>query len=294
MLTNPTFLFIQALNSLALGMNLFIIASGLTLIFGLLRVVNFAHGAFFMLGAYVSFSAATWAGSFWIGLAAAVAVLAACGWAIERGLLRLLYEREPLTQLLFTFALVLILGDVAKIVWGTDQHTVSYPPGLDGAVDLGIAYFPAYSLLLCLLGPAVAAGLWLLVEHTRWGRVMRAATEDREMVAALGIDASRVYAGVFAAGAALAGAGGALAAPRVALTPGMDATVIVDCFIIVIIGGLGSLWGSFLGALLLGFVTVFGVVLLPEAELVLPYLMMVGLLLWRPWGLFGREEVERA
>ena len=293
MLTNPTFLFIQGLNSLALGMNLFIIASGLTLIFGVLRVVNFAHGAFYMVGAYVCYSAAQWAGNFWVGLAAAALALAACGWGLERTLLRFLYDRDPLTQLLFTFALVLILGDAAKLIWGTDQFTLSYPEGLDGAVDLGIAYFPAYPLFLCLLGPALAVLLWLVIERTRWGRIIRASTQDREMVAALGIDVSRVYGAVFAVGAALAGVGGALAAPRVALTPGMDATIIVDCFIIVIIGGLGSLWGSFLGAMLLGAITVFGAVLLPDVELALPYLMMVGLLLWRPWGLFGRPEVER-
>ena len=293
MLSNPTFLLIQLLNSLALGMNLFIIASGLTLIFGVLRVVNFAHGAFFMVGAYVCYSATEWTDSFWVGLLAAVVALGIGGWVLERTLMRFLYGRDPLAQLLFTFALVLILGDAAKFIWGTDQHTLSYPDGLEGAVDLGVAYFPAYPLFLCIVGPLLALALWLVIERTRWGRIVRAATRDREMAAALGIDVSRLYAAVFAVGAALAAAGGALAAPRLALTPGMDATVIVDCFIIVIIGGLGSLWGSFLGALLLGAVTVFGAVLWPEVELVLPYLMMVGLLSWRPWGLFGRSEVER-
>ena len=160
-------------------------------------------------------------------------------------------------------------------------------------MDLGLAYYPSFLLFLCGLGPVVALGLWLAIAKTRWGRVIRAATQDREMLAALGINVPLVYTGVFAAGAALAGMGGALAAPRIALTPGMDATIVIECFIIVIIGGLGSLWGSFLGALILAFVTVFGAVLVPELEMVLTYVLMVVVLLWRPWGLCGRPETER-
>jgi len=293
MLSNPTFLFIQTLNALALGMNMFIIAAGLTLIFGVLRVINFAHGAFFMVGAYVCFSVVEWSGNFWLGVVGAGLVLGVLAWVLERFLLRHLYAREHLVQLLFTFALVLILGDVVKVFWGTDQYSVSYPAGLDGAVDLGLAYYPSYLLFLCGLGPVVALGLWLAIAKTRWGRIIRAATQDREMLAALGINVPLVYTGVFAAGAALAGMGGALAAPRIALTPGMDATIVVECFIIVIIGGLGSLWGSFLGALILAFVTVFGAVLVPELEMVLTYVLMVVVLLWRPWGLCGRSETER-
>jgi len=290
MLTNPTFLFLQTLNAIALGMNLFIIAAGLTLIFGVLRVINFAHGAFFMLGAYVCYSIVEQAGNFWLGVLGAGLTLALLAWAIERALLQRLYAREPLAQLLFTFALVLILGDAVKMVWGSEQYSVAYPAGLERAVDLGIAHYPAYLLFLCGLGPVVALALWLLLERTRWGRIMRAARQDREMLAVLGINVPLVYNGVFVAGAALAGMGGALAAPRLALTPGMDANIVVECFIIVIIGGLGSLWGSFLGALILGIVTVFGAVLVPEWEMVLPYALMLAVLLWRPWGLFGRAQ----
>jgi branched-chain amino acid transport system permease protein len=290
MLTNPTFLFLQTLNAIALGMNLFIIAAGLTLIFGVLRVINFAHGAFFMLGAYVCYSIVEQAGNFWLGVLGAGLALALLAWAIERALLQRLYAREPLAQLLFTFALVLILGDAVKMVWGSEQYSVAYPAGLERAVDLGIAHYPAYLLFLCGLGPVVALALWLLLERTRWGRIMRAARQDREMLAVLGINVPLVYNGVFVAGAALAGMGGALAAPRLALTPGMDANIVVECFIIVIIGGLGSLWGSFLGALILGIVTVFGAVLVPEWEMVLPYALMLAVLLWRPWGLFGRAQ----
>ncbi len=293
-MSSPTFLLIQGLNALSLGMNLFIIAAGLTLVFGVLRVINFAHGAFFMLGAYVCYSAVQVTDNFWLGAAAAALVLAAIAGGIERVLLRHLYGREALVQLLFTFALVLILGDAAKLLWGTDQLSVSYPAGLDGAANLGLVHYPEYLLFLCGLGPAVALLLWLVLERTRWGRLIRAAAQDREMLQALGVNVPALYTGVFMAGAALAGVGGALAAPRVALVPGMDATIIVECFIVVIIGGLGSLWGSFLGALILGAVTVFGTVLVPELEMVLSYLLMVGVLLWRPWGLFGRPQTEAA
>ena len=290
MLANPTFLFIQVLNSISLGMNLFIIALGLTLIFGVLRVINFAHGAFFMIGAYVCYSVIGATGNFWLGVLGAGVALAVLALGIERFLLRHLYGREHLMQLLFTFALVLILGDAVKLVWGTDQYSVSYPAGLQKAADLGLVYFPRYLLFLCGLGPVVAIGLWLVLSKSRWGRIIRAAAQDREMLSVLGINVPLVYTSVFVAGSVLAGVGGALAAPRVALTPGMDTTIIVECFIVVIIGGLGSLWGSFSGALILGFVTVFGTVLVPEGEIVLPYLLMVAVLLWRPWGLFGVPE----
>jgi branched-subunit amino acid ABC-type transport system permease component len=292
MLSNPAFLLIQLLNSVSLGMNLFIIASGLTLIFGILRVLNFAHGAFFMIGAYVCYtvvSQMTSPAAFWLGVIAAAAALGLLALMIERLLLRHLYEREHLMQLLFTFALVLLLGDLVKMIWGTNQHSVSYPAGLNGAVNLGITYYPSYLLFLCAVGPVIAVLLWLLIERSRWGRLIKAATQDREMLSALGVNVPMVYTLVFVGGSALAGVGGALAAPRVAVAPGMEATLIVECFIIVIIGGLGSLWGSFVGALILGFLMTFGTVLLPEWELVLPYVLMLAILLWRPWGLFSKS-----
>ena len=191
-------------------------------------------------------------------------------------------------QLLLTFGVVLILGDLAKAIWGTDQFSVSYPPGMDGALNLGITYYPTYRVVLCLIGPLIAIGLWVLIEKTRWGRVIRGATQDREMLAALGINVPMVYTGVFVLGSALAGLGGALAAPFNSPTPGMDATVIVDCFVIVIIGGLGSLWGSFVGALIYGLVFNFGSVILPNWQDVFAFLLLVVVLLIRPWGLFGR------
>lgn len=296
MLDNPVLVFIQLMNGLSLGLSLFVIAAGLTLILGVLRVLNFAHGAFYMIGGYVTYSIvkalAGVPGALWIAAVGAAAVLAAMAYGIERLMLRHLYGRDHLYQLLFTFALVLLGEDLVKAVWGTSILSVSYPPGFDGAVNLGIAYYPSYRLLLCVVGVAIAVGLWLVVQRTRAGRLIRAATQDREMLEALGINVGRIYMLVFVAGSALAGLGGALAAPAVSLTAGMDAEIIVDCFIIVIIGGLGSLWGAFLGAMILGLLNAFGVLLLPDFELVLVYLMMVVVLMVRPWGLLGRPEAR--
>jgi len=293
---DPVFLFIQFMNGLSLGMNLFIIAAGLTIILGVLRVLNFAHGAFYMVGGYVAYTMvsrlAGSPGAFWIAVLAAAGALALIALLIERLMLRHLYDRHHLYQLLFTFALVLIFGDLVKVVWGTDVLSVSFPPGLDGATNLGFTYYPSYRLFLCAVGAFIVVALWLVVHKTRWGRIVRAATQDREMLAALGLNVPRIYATVFVAGSALAGVGGALAAPAISLYPGMDAEMIVEAFIIVIIGGLGSLWGAFLGALILGQLNAFGIMLVPDFELVLIYLMMVVVLMFRPWGLLGHQEAE--
>ncbi len=167
---------------------------------------------------------------------------------------------------------------------------MSYPAGFDGAVDLGISFYPAYRVLLSVIGPLIAVACWLFIEHTRWGRLTRAAKQDREMLSALGINVPLVYTGVFVVGSALAGVGGAFAAPFNSPVPGMDTTVIIECFVIVIIGGLGSLWGSFLGALIYGVVFNFGSVIIPNWQDVFAFLLLVVVLLVRPWGLFGRPE----
>lgn len=293
---NPVYLFVQFLNGLSLGMNLFVIAAGLTLILGVLRVLNFAHGAFFLVGGYVTYyivtALASQPGAFWIAAAGAAAVLAVMAAVIERLFLRHLYDRDHTYQLLFTFALVLLLGDLLKAVWGTNVLSVPYPKGFDGATNLGITYYPSYRLLLCAVGFVTAAVLWYVVNRTRWGRLVRAATQDREMLSALGLNVSRIYMVVFVVGSALAGFGGALAAPVLSVYPGLDAQIIVECFIIVIIGGLGSLPGAFLGAIILGQLTAFGILLVPAFELVLIYLMMIGVLVFRPWGLLGRAEAK--
>ena len=288
---NPTFAFIQLLNSISMGMNYFIIAAGLSLIFGVLRVINFAHGAFFMFGAYTAYTVGQeWGLGFWPAVIAAGLFLAAISVFLERSLFQFLYDKEHLMQLLLTFAIVLIMGDVAKVLWGTDQYSVSYPEGLDGAWNVGLTYYPSYRLVLSLIGPLILLVLWYFTERTRWGRLTKAATQDREMLSALGINVPIIYTSVFLVGSALAGIGGALAAPTNSPVPGMDVFIIVESF--VIIGGLGSLWGSFLGALIFGLVYNFGSVIFPNGQDVFAYLLLLVVLLIRPWGLFGKPEAE--
>ena len=226
------------------------------------------------------------------GVAAAAAGLAGIAVIVERGLFRWLYDKEHLMQLLLTFAIVLLMGDIAKILWGTDQLSVSYPDALRGATDLGVTFYPTYRLMLAVIGPLIFLGLWLLIERTRWGRLTRAATQDMEMLSALGINVPMIYITIFVIGSALAGVGGALASPINSPTPGMDATIIVECFVIVIIGGLGSLWGSFVGALIYGFVFNFGSVIVPNWQDVFAFLLLMAVLLVRPWGLYGKPERE--
>jgi branched-chain amino acid transport system permease protein len=293
LLSNPSFAFIQVLNSISLGMNLFIIAAGLSLIFGVLRIINFAHGVFYMFGAYIMYTVSKDLQlGFFTGVIAAAAGLSVIAVVIERGLFQWLYDKEHLMQLLLTFAIVLIMGDLAKVIWGTDQLSVSYPEGLAGATNLGFTFYPSYRLMLCVVGPLIFLGLWFLIEKTRWGRLTRAATQDMEMLSALGINVPVIYVTIFVIGSALAGVGGALAAPINSPTPGMDATIIVECFVIVIIGGLGSLWGTFVGAMIYGFVFNFGSVIVPNWQDVFAFLLLMAVLLIRPWGLFGKPERE--
>lgn len=283
---------IQFLNGLSYGLSLFLVAAGLTIVFGVLRILNFAHGAFYMLGGYVAYQAVQQVGlgggGFWLAVAVSGLVLAVMAAAIEWTMLRRLYDRDPIYQLLFTFALVLLIGDMVRYIWGTQVISISFPPELRGAADLGIAWYPRYRLFLCVVGVVVAVAIWFLFQRTRIGRVIRAATQDREMLSALGVNVPMVYLLVFTGGAALAGIGGALAAPALALKPGMDAEIIVECFIVIIIGGLGSLWGAFIGAILIGQLRAIGVYFVPEWEIVLIYLLMIAVLVVRPWGLFGR------
>lgn len=291
LLTNPQFAFIQLLNSISQGMNLFIIAAGLSLIFGVLKVINFAHGVFYMFGAYIVHTVfMDWGAPFWVGAIAAALALGVMSAIIERTLFRQIYEAEHLMQLLLTFAIVLIMGDLAKLIWGTEQYSVSYPASLKGATDLGITFYPSYRLMLCVIGPLILIALYWFAERTRWGRMTKAATQDREMLAALGINVPLIYTSVFVLGSALAGLGGALAAPFSSPVPGMDATLIVECFVIVIVGGLGSLWGTFVGALLYGLVFNFGSVIYPNGQDVFAYLLLLVVLLVRPWGLYGKPE----
>jgi len=273
-------------------MFLFIVASGLTLIFGVLRILNFSHGSMYMLGAYMAWQITRWLGgtpgSFWIAALCAAASVGLLGALIERLLLRHLYRRPELYQLLFTYALVLILGDVAKIVWGTQQLSVNRPPLLEGSFQLFGATVVHYNLFVILIGPTIALLFWLLLNRTGIGRMIRAAAYDREMLGALGVDVGRLYLIMFTVGAFLAGLGGALVTPVRSIVPGMDVEIIVEAFIVVVIGGLGSFWGTFLGALIFGQVLAFGILVLPGFSIFAVFALMAVILIARPSGLLGR------
>jgi len=289
---DPSFVFAQSLSGLTAAMFLFLIASGLSLIFGVLRVLNFAHGTFYMLGAYAAFQFVQWTGvsggMFWVAALAAATTIALLGGVVERLLFRHLYGKEELYQLLFTYALVLILSDAAKMIWGTQQKSVSRPPELTGAFSLFGATIPHYNLLILLLGPAIALTVWFVLQRTRVGRFIRAAALDRETLGALGVNVNALYTWVFVMASFLGGLGGALISPMRATTPGMDTEVIVEAFVVVVIGGLGSFWGTFLGALIYGQVLSFGILFFPRFSIFAVFALMAGVLIVRPWGLLGR------
>ena len=291
---NPVVVARQVLAGISNGMLLFLIAAGLSLIFGVLRIINFAHGALFMIGAFVATSVIALApGGGWAyvgALGAAVAALAAVGAATEAGLLRRIYHAPHEFQLLITFALVFVLGDVVKLIWGREDHSATVPAALSGSVRaLGLT-FPNYRLFLIAAGIAVAIGLWYVLPRTRWGIFVRAATMDRGMLSALGVNTRLLFTTVFAAGAALAGLGGALAAPIVAVGPGLHVQVIIDAFVVVVIGGMGSVMGALVASLLVGIVNAFGVLAFPGLAVVLTFALMAVVLIVRPRGLFGVQE----
>jgi len=292
-LPDPSFLLIQSLNGLTYAMFLFLIASGLSLIFGVLRILNFAHGSLYMLGAYFTHQFVSLfidaPGHFWWAVILASLTVALIGVAIERFFLRHLYTREELYQLLFTYALVLILSDFAKIIWGTGQFSVSRPAILKGAVSILDQYFPKYNIVIILLGPCIAFTFWFIILRTRWGRKIRAAALDREMLGSLGVNVSRLFTVVFFIGAWMAGLGGALVSPVSAIVPGMDVEIIINAFIVVVIGGLGSFWGTFLGSLIVGQVYALGILAFPKLSLAFIYVLMALVLILRPWGLLGRR-----
>jgi branched-chain amino acid transport system permease protein len=285
-------LFGQFLGGLTTAMFLFLIASGLSLVFGVMRVLNFAHGSFYMLGAYIAWQMVRWLAPtpqrFWLAALAAAVAVALLGVIIERLLLRHLYGREELYQLLFTYALVLILGDAAKAIWGTGQLSVSRPPILAGGLDLFGTTLPTYNLFIMLMGPAIAVTVWLVLTRSAAGRMVRAAALDREMLGALGANVGAIYTGMFAVSSFLAGLSGALVTPIESIVPGMDVEIIVEAFIVVVIGGLGSFWGTFWGSVIYGQVLSFGILVFPSFSIFSVFALMAVILIIRPWGLFGR------
>jgi len=289
---DPGFLAVQCLNGLTQAMFLFLIASGLSLIFGVLGVLNFAHGSLYMLGAYLSYTIASlFVGSpaaFWVALVLGSIGVALVGGIIESAFLRPVYRREELDQLLVTYALVLIISDLVKLAWGAENRSGSRPALLAGSVDIAGRDFPTYNLFVLAVGPLVGLGLWLLLRRTQFGRLVRAAANDREMVGVVGVNVTGLFTGVFMLGAWLGGLGGGLAAPIGAIFPGMDVEIIVESFIVVVVGGMGSLGGTLLGALIIGQLNAFGILFFPRFAIVFVYILMAVVLVIRPWGLLGR------
>ncbi|MEW6352271.1 MAG: branched-chain amino acid ABC transporter permease [Thermodesulfobacteriota bacterium] len=283
-----TSLFHQVLVGLSRTTILFIVSSGLSLVLGVLRIPNVAHGSLYMIGAFLACSVASWVGGaagFWVALVLAPLGVALSSLVVERVLFCRLYEREHLMLLLFTFAFMLLCKDLVKLIWGAEWRSLSAPIVLQGSFSIGGLPLPRFNLFLLVIGPLVALGLWLLTNRTKIGKIARAAALDREMVSAVGINVSWVYAAVFVIGCGLAGLGGALVAPTQNITQGMDNTIIMEAFLIVIIGGLGNIWGALLGALIFGLTDSIGVLVWPQFAIVFPYLAAVIVLLFRPKGL---------
>ena len=285
-------LLVQGLSGLASASSLFLVASGLTVIFGVTRIVNFAHGSLYMLGAYLAWTLVTALPrghlGFWGGIVAAALLVGIIGVLVEVLVLRRIYKAPELFQLLATFGVVLIVQDVALKTWGPQDLLGPRAPGLRGATEVLGVRFPLYDLFLIAVGPAVLGLLWLLFHRTRWGILVRAATADREMVGALGVNQRGLFTTVFFLGSVLAGLGGALQLPRESVNLAMDLAIITEAFVVVVVGGLGSLGGAFLAALLIGLLQAFGILVFPKITLVLAFLVMAVVLVVRPHGLLGR------
>jgi len=295
---------VQLLNGLAGASSLFLVAAGLSLIFGVTRIVNFAHGSFFMLGVYIAYTLVDKLGAglgFWPALLLSALAVGAIGAAVEVLLLRRIYRAPELFQLLATFALVLVIKDAALWLWGSEDLLGPRAPGLQGAVDILGRRFPTYDLFLIVVGPTVLGLLWLLLTRTRWGTLVRAATQDREMVGALGVNQAWLFTSVFALGAMLAGLGGALQLPREPASLHLDLLTIGDAFVVVVVGGMGSIPGAYVAALLIaeikalcvgiGNVNAFGIEFnFSKLTLVAEFLVMAVVLVWRPWGLMGKPQ----
>jgi branched-chain amino acid transport system permease protein len=283
----------QFLTGLASAASLFLVASGLSIIFGVTRIVNFAHGAFYMLGAYAAFTLTerfSGAFGFWAGILVAALIVAAVGVLVEMVLLRRIYHAPELFQLLATFGLTLMVEDLVVLIWGPSDLLGRRAPGFKGAVDFFGQNIPTYDLFLIVIGPLVLAVLWLVFQRTRWGVLVRAATQDRDMVAALGVNQKWLFTSVFALGVFLAAFGGALQIPRDAVHHAMDLRIIVDVFVVVVIGGLGSIVGAFVAAVLVSELNAFGILIFPKISIILVFLVMAAVLIVRPWGLFGKPE----
>jgi branched-chain amino acid transport system permease protein len=280
---------IQILNGLQYGLLIFLTASGLTLVFGILGIINLSHGSFYMLGAYLSLTLTGLLGDVFLALALGIPIAFLFGAAIEWLFIRHLYTRDHLQQVLLTFGLILIFNELQRILWGTRPHSVPIPSYLSGSVRLSeVLSYPVYRIAVAALCVLLALGMMLVIQRTRVGRMIRAGESNREMVETLGIDTRILFRFVFAAGVALAAAAGIIAAPIESVYPGIGERVLIISFVVVVIGGIGSIRGAFVGALLIGLADAFGKVFLPQFASFMVYGLMAAVLIVRPGGLFGR------
>ena len=282
-------LLIQLLNGVQYGLLLFLVASGLTLIFGIMGIINLAHGSFYMIGAYMAFSLASLTGNLFVAIVVGIVLSVLLGIVLEWALFSRLYERDHLEQVLLSYGLILVFEELRSLIVGNDVHGVAVPAALNASIPLTATLsYPVYRLFISAVCLALAGALYLLIYRSRVGMMIRAGASNREMVAALGINIRLVYRLVFALGVALAAFAGMIAAPVSSVYPGMGTQVLIICFVVVVIGGIGSVWGALGAALLIGLADTFGKVLVPQAAGVTIYVLMAAILLWRPDGLFGR------
>ncbi|MBL1375847.1 branched-chain amino acid ABC transporter permease [Zobellella iuensis] len=279
---------ISVINGLVYGALLLIAASGLSMVYGLRRVVNFAHGALYMLGAYLGYSIATHF-SFWLALLLAPLLMGFIGVLLDRFCFRLLQDKEPLSVLLVTFGLLLVIEDLVHSLWGRSNLSVSVPELLGGSLTLFGSAVPVYRLAIVALGALVMGGLFCWIRFSRIGLYLRAASTDPTTTAMQGVNTDKVSAIVVGLGTALAGLAGVVASPMLSLAPGMGSDVLINSFVVVVIGGLGSIGGTFVAAVLLGQVQSFGIVYLPAISALLPFMLMIAILLWRPAGIAGNR-----
>ncbi len=280
--------FAQALNGLAYGVLLFLLSVGLTLIFGMLDIVNLAHGSFYMLGAYAGLTTLAVTGNYWLAMLVAPLAVGAVGAIMERVCLRPLYRRSPLDQVLLTFGFIYLFEDIVKLLWGGKIRSIPPPKVFMGSVQLLGVTVPSYRVFMIVFGLVMAVALWLLIERTRLGAIIRAGVFDAEMAAGMGVNTDLVFTGVFAFGAALGGLSGVIAGPIQSASPPMGAGILIPALIVVVVGGLGSLKGSLVGSLIIGQAETFGKAWLPGSSMVIIYVVMALVVLFRPQGLFGR------
>ena len=281
------FVITQLLNSLVYGLLLFMMAAGLSLIFGLMNVVNVSHGSFFMLGAFTAFSIAQWTSNFWLAVAIGWVPAVALAVLIERVFIRNMYGRGHLDQVLLTFGFVYVFADIAHFIWGPEIRNVAPPSSLEGVLQFGEVFIPKYRLFLVVFGGVIAMLLWLFLERSRVGAMVRAGVDDQDTASGIGINVPLLFAGIYALGAGLAALGGIVASPILGVYLGMDIDILIPAFIVVVVGGMGSLKGALYASLLVAVVDTFGKAYFPNYALFLIYLLMVLVLLKRPQGLFG-------